>query len=69
MNIFNTSTMNAFRESAQYCVTHGYCSTCDMEGIPDVYFEGGYWKDELSLREYKLSAMCQHCQDGYFEED
>tara|TARA_S200002703_G_scaffold157280_1_gene164735 strand:- start:805 stop:993 length:189 start_codon:yes stop_codon:yes gene_type:complete len=61
--------MNYARATAQYCVSHGYCSTCDMEGLPNNYIEGGYWKDELSLREYRISAMCQYCQDNYFEEE
>ena len=37
---------------------------CNLCGEPILSF-----KDELSKREYEISAMCQNCQDGYFEED
>jgi hypothetical protein len=49
-------------------ISRGWCMTCDFEGIPahDTFFEGGYWKDALSLAEYKISGMCQGCQDETF---
>ena len=37
---------------------------CNLCGEPILSF-----KDELSKREYEISAMCQNCQDGIFEED
>jgi hypothetical protein len=37
------------------------CPTC---GEPIAGF-----RDELSLREYKISGMCQACQDSVFGED
>jgi hypothetical protein len=27
------------------------------------------FKDELSVREFQISGMCQKCQDSVFEED
>ena len=57
------------RESVAKCVQHGLCCMCDVEGIPDEYNEGGYWRDELSAKEYSISALCQSCQDGFFEEE
>ncbi len=37
----------------------GQCTTCENED-----FE---LRDQLSEREYKISGMCQSCQDGVFE--
>lgn len=34
------------------------CATCDK---PDLNFTDG-----LSLKEYKISGMCQRCQDDFF---
>ena len=54
------------------CIERGWCVTCDQEGIPahDAYpGDGGYWRDALSLAEYKISGMCQLCQDDIFSED
>ena len=50
------------------CIERGWCMTCDCEGIPahDTFFEGGYWRDAKSLAEYKISGMCQGCQDEVF---
>lgn len=42
----------------------GHCHMCDAKVE--------YFKDELSLREYHISGMCQECQDKTFnmtEED
>jgi len=58
---------SALRESAQKAASMGFCSICDMEGLPDEYSEGGYWKDALSVKEYKISGMCQSCQDRFFD--
>jgi uncharacterized CHY-type Zn-finger protein len=38
--------------------------TCVMCGKPATAF-----KDELSRREYEISALCQGCQDVAFSED
>ena len=35
------------------------CPTCEQEI--------GEFRDELSLREFRISGMCQSCQDGFFE--
>lgn len=66
--LFGMSASN-FRESVAECIQHGHCSTCDVEGIPDEYNEGGYWRDAVSAKEYNISAMCQSCQDDFFEEE
>jgi len=35
------------------------CMTCDGTATS--------FKDDLSINEYKISGMCQSCQDGVFE--
>ena len=68
MEAFITSAIGINR--AEY-IERGWCTTCDEENIPahDEFFSGGYWKDALSLAEYKISGMCQHCQDRFFTEE
>jgi hypothetical protein len=41
----------------------GNCPLCSKVIHPNTEF-----KDELSLREYEISGLCQSCQDGIFEE-
>ena len=41
-------------------VEQSKCALCKKE-----VFEGDF-KDGLSLREYKISGMCQECQDKTF---
>lgn len=38
----------------------GFCPTC-QEPVQD-----GDFRDELSRREFKISGMCQKCQDSVF---
>lgn len=38
----------------------GICATCGKQV--------GEFRDELSRREFKISGMCQECQDEVFEE-
>lgn len=40
----------------------GECVTCGKS------VDKSQFRDELSLREYKISFMCQKCQDGVFGE-
>ena len=42
----------------------GFCTVCEKAIHPNNEF-----KDELSLREYMITGLCQACQDEYFEED
>lgn len=42
----------------------GSCRYCGKE---NVLSEG--FNDELSLKEFKISGMCQECQDKVFKED
>lgn len=36
----------------------GYCATCGKVV--------GSFRDKLSEKEYRISQMCQHCQDSVF---
>lgn len=44
--------------------TSGKCPTCAREFDPDAEFV-----DDLSRREYRISGMCQECQDSVFNQD
>ncbi len=39
-------------------VSNAKCMTCDGEA--------NKFRDELSIDEYRISGMCQACQDGVF---
>lgn len=44
-------------------VESGKCSTCN-ESIDATTF-----RNDISLKEFKISGMCQKCQDNIFGED
>tara|TARA_Y100000310_G_C20628420_1_gene787226 strand:+ start:61 stop:246 length:186 start_codon:yes stop_codon:yes gene_type:complete len=41
-------------------VEKGKCPFCKKQVDP------GKFKDELTLKEYRISGMCEECQDGFF---
>ena len=44
------------------CIQEGICITCDdAKGIKATSF-----RDDISRKEYSISAMCQSCQDDVF---
>ena len=44
------------------CIQEGICITCDdAHGIKATSF-----RDDISRKEYSISAMCQSCQDDVF---
>jgi hypothetical protein len=45
-------------KAAPLLVLRGYCPLCSAEVHE--------FRDEGSLREYRISGMCQGCQDGIF---
>jgi len=51
---------NVFGRTRSEAATQGVCVTC---GKPITSF-----RDELSVREYAISGICQTCQDGVFDE-
>lgn len=42
-------------------VAAGTCTTCPRTGVHNSF------RDSLSVREYRISGMCQTCQDSVFE--
>ena len=42
-------------------ISEGYCVSCDTEDIKATSF-----RDDISKKEYSISAMCQSCQDDIF---
>jgi len=42
-------------------VKAGKCPFCGQEIDPETEF-----RDELSKKEFRISGLCQHCQDGMF---
>ena len=51
----------------EYAISEGLCVLCPTEGI-----EISSFTDDLSVREYQISGMCQVCQDAIWniiEED
>jgi len=38
-----------------------HCTNCGKDA--------GFFKDEVSLREYEISGLCQECQDKVFDEN
>lgn len=58
--------MNAFFPNETKLVSQGKCPFCSKEVTKEEF------RDELSFREFKISGMCQSCQDDFFngsEED
>jgi hypothetical protein len=60
----NVDIMNAcgFREEVSL-VANGKCPICKE----DINIES--FRNTLSLKEFRISGMCQKCQDGIFGED
>lgn len=42
--------------------TQGLCPFCGKD------MTGATFRDTQSIREYKISGICQECQDEYFKE-
>jgi len=56
---FISDTLGFDRRGA---VSSNTCATCGCDVSLDSF------KDELSLKEYHISGMCQKCQDDFFGE-
>ena len=52
---------DAFGKSRSNAIKHNDCVMCEH---PDTDF-----RDTLSVEEYRISGMCQKCQDNFFAED
>jgi len=44
-------------------VEHGFCPFCKQPITMEEF------KDEISKREYKISGLCQKCQNIYFDNE
>ncbi len=49
---------DVFGRSLKRSLVNCVCVCCKQEAVS--------FKDELSKREYKISGLCQKCQDGVF---
>lgn len=49
-------------EDARIKRLEGLCPTCG------VMTSESYMRDELSRREYRISGLCQQCQDTFFDD-
>jgi hypothetical protein len=59
----NKDIMNAMGFGDQVKkVEHGFCPFCSKPVSKDEF------RDELSKREYKISGLCQACQDETFKQ-
>ena len=46
----------------EYAISEGLCVLCHTEGI-----EISSFTDDLSVKEYQISGMCQVCQDSIWD--
>jgi hypothetical protein len=57
-NRLQNSPMGSLDPAASLLTLRGFCPLCGQE-VPG-------FRDELSLREYRISGLCQKCQDTAF---
>ena len=48
---------------------HDHCMTCGKPPSDSPRGPAFLFRDHLSAKEYKISGMCQTCQDGVFDCD
>lgn len=54
------SSEKPFTNTRSKAIDANLCTFCEKPNLN--------WRDQLSRKEYKLSGMCQTCQDQYFKE-
>jgi hypothetical protein len=59
----NKSIIDAIFPGTSAAIEAGLCPTCGKPVDKDSF------RDQLSLREYGISGMCQDCQDSVFGDD
>ena len=59
-NLLNVMAMDLFGRTRTKSIEGNMCVTCGNS-------VGGF-RDELSVKEYTISGMCQKCQDSVFGE-
>ena len=62
---FNKQQINPLRKAVNKVISSGRCAWCSSS---KANVQEGF-KDDLSRKEYQLSAFCQKCQDDVFTED
>lgn len=55
------SKKEPFKNSRSQAILANLCVFCDNPNLNFI--------DDLSRREYKISGMCQSCQDNFFKEE
>lgn len=58
-NRLKNSPVGALDPAASLLALRGFCPLCGQEVTG--------FDDDLSLREYRISGLCQSCQDGVFD--
>ena len=54
----NTALYN-LRRAINETIANNKCAWCEVKYVPE-------FRDELSRKEYRISALCQQCQDEVF---
>ena len=62
----NRAIMKAVFPEELELIDAGKCPSCRMEPTRDKW-GNAVFKDELSLEEYRISGLCQECQDAVFK--
>jgi hypothetical protein len=62
-NFLEGFTSNVFGRSRKASFANATCVTCGKLIVNSEF------KDALSVKEYGISGMCQHCQDSVFGTD
>ena len=57
----NNLSLSLFGRSLDYCKAHELCVSCGKLAT--------HFRDQLSIKEYDITGMCQGCQDKFFEDE
>lgn len=58
-NLRDSIAFAVYGITASAAIAQSICVSCKDQVTP--------FRDELSVREYHLSGLCQHCQDAVFD--
>ena len=56
----------AFGRSRREAGRNGTCVSCGVDVRVEAGEDGRGFRDEVSRKEYRISKLCQDCQDGVF---
>ena len=57
--ITKLNTQYNLRRAINETIANNKCAWCEVKYVPE-------FRDELSRKEYRISALCQQCQDEVF---